>query len=248
MLEFLKMAEDTLAREEKFKMEREERERIDPSTEGIGMWGLDAYEKIHVGHVQPTPKRSRETPSPAPAAEAAFRASFVTEVAPIVTPTETPTETPPLLRGDPNTDDEFSDLSDTDPIDQPPDLDPEFDAHPLLMPDELDEKIAELPMPDVLVIDEPATPLEITAGLEPLPTPPAAPAPEVLSPRSFPAPVALAERGQERAKRTSKTEKTGAEKKNVAGRRMQDAQSFAKTRGPSPRKSTPRKSRPVKPA
>jgi hypothetical protein len=163
-----------------------------------------------------------------------MRSSFVTEVGHLL-------DNPPgvTLGLEPGTDDEFSDLSDNDLGDQPPDFDDEFDDHPLLQPDELDEKIAELPVADVLVLDEPATQMELAATV---PTSPRGADIACTEPR--PAPAALAERAKD--PRRTKPEK-GAEKKNVAGRRMQDAQSFAKNRGPS-QKSTPRKNKAGKPA
>jgi hypothetical protein len=242
MTAFLKQAEATLALEAKLQMERDEKARSAPSTEGLpAVWGVDAYQKMHVEE----PVQFRPPPAAAPARpeqsfeeeleaeldaalearDAQFRRSFVTEVISPLEPLEKPES--PSRPSDPATDDDLSDLADVDP---PPVSNAEFDAHPLLAPDELDATLGDLPEPDVLILSDTA---EDSLQLS--------------------APQALAERAEQRAserasERTSKKEPLGPLKprKPSVQRKIQDAQSFAKSRTSG--KASPRRARPVKPA
>jgi hypothetical protein len=239
MTAFLKQAEATLALEAKLQMERDEKARNAPSTEGLpAEWGVDAYTKMHGDNpVQFRPAAASAATSPEPSRsfeeeleaeldaameardEQRFRASFVTEV--VQEPLEK-AESLALETPDPATDDDLSDLAEVDP---PPASNDEFDAHPLLAPDELDATLGDLPEPDVLILSESAEDsLQMSA------------------------PQALEKRAAERAPRSAAPAALAPviPRKPSVQRKIQDAQSFAKGRASG--KASPRRTRPAKPA
>jgi len=258
MTTFLKQAEATLALEAKLQMERDEKAKYAPSTEGLpAEWGVDAYMKMHADEpVQFRPPAQTSPPKPEPsfeeeleaeldaallARDSCFRTSFVTEVATSPLDPPPPIATP-LLSSEPpgpTSDDELSDFGDVDP---PPASNAEFDAHPLLAPDELDATLGDLPAPDVLTLDD--DPEDPPSG--------------AFSPRS--APQYLAERAADRRPRGgTPTPPAGPAptppaalgpvkqpRKPSVQRKIQDAQSYAKTRTSG--KASPRRARPAKPA